>query len=89
MLAVFGELSEDMQEKKKYAKWKTLYIKNCLDNGETPVPGNPNDPEPEDKLETGYEDVAGPSHSYSESQNYSNYQPESSTQQGTSHKFAI
>ena len=74
MLAVFGELTEDMSEKKKYAKWKTLYIKNCLDNGETPVPGNPNDPEPESEPGTSYDDIPGPSHS--EPHNYPTYQPE-------------
>jgi len=41
MLVQFGEISEDFQEKKKYAKWKTLNIKQCLDSGEMPVPGPP------------------------------------------------
>ena len=41
MLVQFGEISEDFQEKKKYAKWKTLNTKQCLDSGEMPVPGPP------------------------------------------------
>jgi len=41
MLAVFGEIPEDFQEKKKYAKWKCLDIKNALDSGVTPTPGPP------------------------------------------------
>ncbi|KAJ8865992.1 hypothetical protein PR048_033516 [Dryococelus australis] len=37
----FGELSEEISQKRKYAKWKTIYISNCLKNGEAPVPGPP------------------------------------------------
>lgn len=39
VLTTFGELSEDIQQNRKYAKWKAAYIHNCLKNGETPVPG--------------------------------------------------
>lgn len=39
VLTVFGELSEEAAQNKKYAKWKAAYIHNCLKNGETPVPG--------------------------------------------------
>jgi vacuolar protein sorting-associated protein VTA1 len=35
----FGELSEEAQQNRKYAKWKAAYIHNCLKNGETPIPG--------------------------------------------------
>ena len=39
ILTVFGELSEEASQNKKYAKWKAAYIHNCLKNGETPAPG--------------------------------------------------
>lgn len=39
ILTTFGELSEDVVQNRKYAKWKAAYIHNCLKNGETPVPG--------------------------------------------------
>lgn len=39
VLTVFGELSEEAMQNRKYAKWKAAYIHNCLKNGETPVPG--------------------------------------------------
>jgi len=62
MLVQFGEISEDFQEKKKYAKWKTLNIKQCLDAGEMPVPGPPGGfvEEEADEFE-----VPGPSHAFS------------------------
>jgi len=46
----FGELSEEVQEQRKYAKWKAAYIHNCLKNGETPVPG-PAGGDPDEGLE--------------------------------------
>lgn len=39
VLSQFGELSEELQQKQKYAKWKAAYIHRCLKTGETPVPG--------------------------------------------------
>lgn len=39
VLTTFGELSEEVQQNRKYAKWKAAYIHNCLKNGETPTPG--------------------------------------------------
>lgn len=39
VLTVFGELSEENVQHRKYAKWKATYIHNCLKNGETPQPG--------------------------------------------------
>jgi len=39
VLSTFGELSEDIEKNRKYAKWKAAYIHNCLKNGETPVSG--------------------------------------------------
>uniref|UniRef100_A0A914V161 Uncharacterized protein n=1 Tax=Plectus sambesii TaxID=2011161 RepID=A0A914V161_9BILA len=41
VLTLFGELDEQLQSNRKYAKWKATYIHNCLKNGETPVPGPP------------------------------------------------
>lgn len=40
VLGTFGELEEEMQEKRKYAKWKAAYIHNCLKVGEKPTPGS-------------------------------------------------
>lgn len=39
VLQTFGELTEEVIQNRKYAKWKASYIHNCLKNGETPVPG--------------------------------------------------
>lgn len=39
VLETFGELTEEVANNQKYAKWKATYINNCLKNGETPVPG--------------------------------------------------
>ncbi|XP_059612564.1 vacuolar protein sorting-associated protein VTA1 homolog [Phlebotomus argentipes] len=39
VLLTFGELTDEVQQNRKYAKWKAAYIHNCLKNGETPVPG--------------------------------------------------
>jgi vacuolar protein sorting-associated protein VTA1 len=41
VLTNFGELDDNLQSARKYAKWKATYIHNCLKNGETPVPGPP------------------------------------------------
>ncbi|NP_001008108.1 vacuolar protein sorting-associated protein VTA1 homolog [Xenopus tropicalis] len=38
-LAVFGELTEENIQHRKYARWKATYIHNCLKNGETPQAG--------------------------------------------------
>lgn len=43
VLQQFGQLSEDLFEKRKYAKWKAAYIHNCLKYGEQPIPGPPKD----------------------------------------------
>lgn len=40
ILQQFGELSDDISEKRKYAKWRAAYIHNCLKNGEEPISGN-------------------------------------------------
>uniref|UniRef100_UPI00398EC343 vacuolar protein sorting-associated protein VTA1 homolog isoform X1 n=2 Tax=Pristiophorus japonicus TaxID=55135 RepID=UPI00398EC343 len=39
VLTVFGELTEENIQHRKYAKWKAAYIHNCLKNGETPKSG--------------------------------------------------
>lgn len=46
-LLTFGELSEEATDKRKYAKYKAAYIHTCLKNGETPIPGPPNETEGE------------------------------------------
>lgn len=42
VLSVFGDVSEEITNTQKYAKWKATYIHNCIKNGETPIPGPPN-----------------------------------------------
>lgn len=39
VLSVFGELSEENIQHRKYARWKATYIHNCLKSGETPQSG--------------------------------------------------
>lgn len=39
VLSLFGELSDELMEKQRYARWKATYIHTCLKNGETPIPG--------------------------------------------------
>lgn len=39
IITVFGELSDEALNNRKYAKWKAAYIHNCLKNGETPHAG--------------------------------------------------
>ncbi|KPP75866.1 vacuolar protein sorting-associated protein VTA1-like [Scleropages formosus] len=39
VLSVFGELSEENIQHRKYARWKATYIHNCMKNGETPKAG--------------------------------------------------
>jgi len=41
VLSVFGDVSEEITNTQKYAKWKAMYIHNCMKNGEAPVPGPP------------------------------------------------
>ncbi|XP_073528854.1 vacuolar protein sorting-associated protein VTA1 homolog [Phyllobates terribilis] len=38
-LTVFGELTEENIQHRKYARWKATYIHNCLKNGVTPESG--------------------------------------------------
>nr|XP_057935874.1 vacuolar protein sorting-associated protein VTA1 homolog isoform X2 [Doryrhamphus excisus] len=39
VLSVFGELSDENIQHRKYARWKATYIHNCLKSGETPEAG--------------------------------------------------
>nr|VZH93492.1 unnamed protein product [Spirometra erinaceieuropaei] len=39
VLSFFGEVPAEIVKARKYAKYKALYIKRCLDNGEVPVAG--------------------------------------------------
>lgn len=52
VLSQFGDVSDDIREKKKYAKWKAAYIHNCLKVGDIPNPGPPKqfDDEDDDQL---------------------------------------
>lgn len=63
VLQTFGELTEEVTQNRKYAKWKASYIHNCLKNGETPVPGPMKSEDDEDgELDNELQDlVAGPS----------------------------
>ncbi|XP_071800994.1 vacuolar protein sorting-associated protein VTA1 homolog [Asterias amurensis] len=39
VMQTFGELSDELQKTKKYAKWKVTYITGCQKRGETPHAG--------------------------------------------------
>jgi len=43
VLAQFGEISNEIQEKKKYSKWKAADINGALKKGITPKPGGPSE----------------------------------------------
>lgn len=64
VLSVFGELSEENIQHRKYARWKATYIHNCLKNGETPQAGPIGMGEDEEADEFGAEGFSslGPSH---------------------------
>lgn len=53
ILLTFGELEEEATEKRKYAKYKAAYIHNCLKNGETPIPGPPNEADDDSDVAAG------------------------------------
>ena len=38
VLKVFGDLTEEIVQKTKYAKWRAAYITKCIKNGENPQP---------------------------------------------------
>ncbi|XP_032674220.1 vacuolar protein sorting-associated protein VTA1 homolog [Odontomachus brunneus] len=73
VLTLFGELSVEAMQNRKYAQWKAAYIHNCLANGETPVPGPMKDPDEEDEpvepVEASNDDQDAESNSAAESNN--------------------
>ncbi|XP_046824685.1 vacuolar protein sorting-associated protein VTA1 homolog [Vespa crabro] len=50
VLTVFGELTDEAAQNRKYAKWKATYLHNCIKNGETPIPGPIKDEDEEDNI---------------------------------------
>ncbi|XP_033504813.1 vacuolar protein sorting-associated protein VTA1 homolog isoform X2 [Epinephelus lanceolatus] len=60
VLSVFGELSDENIQHRKYARWKATYIHNCLKNGETPQAGPIGMDEGEEAGEYGAEGFSGP-----------------------------
>lgn len=69
IITVFGELSVEAKQNRKYAKWKAAYIHNCLKNGETPHPG-PMPNEDEDELVNISAGGADPNESAGSSSNF-------------------
>ncbi|XP_071819338.1 vacuolar protein sorting-associated protein VTA1 homolog [Apostichopus japonicus] len=61
VLQTFGELSEELQAQKKYAKYKAANIAQCLKNGETPKRGPPGGDDDEELPPGGAEAAAGSS----------------------------
>uniref|UniRef100_A0AAZ3R8Z2 Vacuolar protein sorting-associated protein VTA1 homolog n=1 Tax=Oncorhynchus tshawytscha TaxID=74940 RepID=A0AAZ3R8Z2_ONCTS len=61
VLSVFGELSEENIQHRKYARWKATYIHNCLKSGETPQAGPAGYEEETYDDEYGAEGGGGPS----------------------------
>eukprot|EP00831_Metopus_contortus_P070242 TRINITY_DN635_c0_g1_i3.p1 TRINITY_DN635_c0_g1~~TRINITY_DN635_c0_g1_i3.p1 ORF type:complete len:280 (-),score=55.26 TRINITY_DN635_c0_g1_i3:41-880(-) len=51
LLSVYGSLSPEWEEKRKYCKYKAGNILKCLKQGIDPPRGHPNDPPPEKKKE--------------------------------------
>lgn len=64
VLTVFGELSEENIQQRKYARWKATYIHNCLKNGETPQAGPVGMDEDEEADDYGAEGYSGQSFSH-------------------------
>ncbi|KAJ8009088.1 hypothetical protein DPEC_G00085230 [Dallia pectoralis] len=62
VLSVFGELSEENIQHRKYARWKATYIHNCLKNGENPQAGPAGYEEETYDDEYGVEGGEGPSY---------------------------
>ncbi|XP_038582615.1 vacuolar protein sorting-associated protein VTA1 homolog isoform X1 [Micropterus salmoides] len=59
VVSVFGELSEENVQHRKYARWKATYIHNCLKNGETPQAGPIGMDQDEEADEFGAEGFSG------------------------------
>jgi len=64
-----GELSEEFEKTRKYAKWKAAYIHNCLKNGEVPISGPVQEDNEEEEL------GPGPAPSVPNADQIVNYQP--------------
>lgn len=72
VLTVFGELTDENVQHRKYARWKATYIHNCLKNGETPQSGPI---EMEEECDDENEQTSSPALSSQESQPSSTFQP--------------
>uniref|UniRef100_M4A3J8 Vacuolar protein sorting-associated protein VTA1 homolog n=1 Tax=Xiphophorus maculatus TaxID=8083 RepID=M4A3J8_XIPMA len=70
VLSVFGELSDENIQHRKYARWKATYIHNCLKNGETPQSG----PIGMDEDEEAVSNLTQPSPTGPPASNYNNIQ---------------
>ncbi|XP_072296729.1 vacuolar protein sorting-associated protein VTA1 homolog isoform X2 [Eucyclogobius newberryi] len=64
VLAVFGELTEENIQHRKYARWKAANIHNCLKNGETPQSGPSGMEDEEEADEEGASGFSGPGPSH-------------------------
>lgn len=81
VIGVFGGLSEEANQNRKYAKWKAAYIHNCLKSGETPHAG-PLPVEGEDDLFTSNQaDEPGTSSSFGWNTNPTQPPPQPQQQQ--------
>ncbi|EFN80506.1 Vacuolar protein sorting-associated protein VTA1-like protein [Harpegnathos saltator] len=69
VLTLFGELSVEASQNRKYAQWKAAYIHNCLANGETPVPGPMKEDDEEEPVEASNDDQDAESNPASENAN--------------------
>ncbi|XP_036831704.1 vacuolar protein sorting-associated protein VTA1 homolog isoform X2 [Oncorhynchus mykiss] len=75
VLSVFGELSEENIQHRKYARWKATYIHNCLKSGETPQAGPAGYEEETYDEEYGAEGGRGPSSQSAQPQSPPHFQP--------------
>uniref|UniRef100_A0A8C5SXL8 Vesicle trafficking 1 n=1 Tax=Laticauda laticaudata TaxID=8630 RepID=A0A8C5SXL8_LATLA len=71
VLTVFGELTDENIQHRKYARWKATYIHNCLKNGETPQSGPIG---MEEELDDENEQASSPTPSSQESEPPSTFQ---------------
>ncbi|XP_026521976.1 vacuolar protein sorting-associated protein VTA1 homolog [Notechis scutatus] len=71
VLTVFGELTDENIQHRKYARWKAAYIHNCLKNGETPQSGPIG---MEEELDDENEQASSPTPSSQESEPSSTFQ---------------
>lgn len=77
IMNIFGELTDDWAEKKKYALYKTVDIMKCLKEGRQPVPGPPGGfKDEEDELDQlGEENSYSTTYTSPQEPTTSNYQP--------------